>query len=170
MDIGEDPNLPKTTPGRNRSTPALSHAIQINSTDIPALPSFLCRPYQPGLRSMAPSPMMMRGSPSMPPSIPNSFQPQSTPYTARKPVARSNTKKVALFKGNLVLDCPVPTRLMEASARKDKEFSMMRYSAVTCDPNEFATSNYTLRPQIMNRETELFVVMTMYNVRYIKVP
>lgn len=41
---------------------------------------------------------------------------------------------------------------------------MMRYSAVTCDPNDFAASNYTLRPQLMNRQTELFIVMTMYNV------
>ncbi|KAG0181734.1 Chitin synthase, class 2 [Apophysomyces sp. BC1021] len=74
------------------------------------------------------------------------------------------TKKVALFRGNLVLDCPVPTRLLDASARKDKEFCQMRYSAVTCDPDDFAYSGYTLRPQLMNRQTELFIVMTMYNV------
>jgi hypothetical protein len=159
-------NMHSMTPNnRNRSIPGfVSHAnfIHANSTDIPPVPSFLCRPYQPGLRSIAPSPMTMRGSPS----VPGAYPPQhGTPYINRKPVARSNTKKVALFQGNLVLDCPVPTRLMEASARKDKEFSMMRYSAVTCDPNDFATNNYTLRPQLMGRETELFIVMTMYNVK-----
>lgn len=160
MDTSDDPR--RATPGKNRSmTPALSHAIQMNSIDMPPLPSFLCQPYQPGLRSIAPSPMVMRGSPSVPGAYPS----HATPYMARKPVARSNTKKVPLFQGNFVLDCPVPTRLMEASARKEKEFSMMRYSAVTCDPNEFAANNYTLRPQLMNRETELFIVMTMYNVR-----
>lgn len=126
--------------------------IYENSTDIPPLPSFLCRPYQPGLRSIAPSPMVMRSSV------------QGTPYITRKPVARSNTKQIPLFQGNFVLDCPVPARLMEASARKDKEFGTMRYSAVTCDPNAFAENNYTLTPQLMNRETELFIVMTMYNV------
>lgn len=77
---------------------------------------------------------------------------------------RSNTKKVPLTKGNLVLDCPAPTQLMDISARKEKEFSMMRYTAVTCDPDQFAANQYTLRPQLMNRNTELFVAMTMYNV------
>ncbi|KAI8367233.1 chitin synthase 1 [Choanephora cucurbitarum] len=88
-----------------------------------------------------------------------------SPYVNRKPVNRGNTqkRKVPLFQGNFVLDCPVPSRLMEASARKEKEFSMMRYSAVTCDPDEFAAQHYTLRPQLMNRDTELFIVMTMYN-------
>lgn len=130
-----------------------THAIHENSTDLPALPSFLCRPYQPGLRSIAPSPMMSHRSV------------QGTPYVARKPVTRSHTtKQIPLFQGNFVLDCPVPTRLMEASARKDKEFSTMRYSAVTCDPNDFEANQYTLTPRLMNRETELFIVMTMYNV------
>lgn len=110
-------------------------------------PSFLCQPYQPGLSTI--SPMISR-------SI------QAT-TSSRKPVSRSSTKKVTLFQGNLILDCPVPTRLMEASARKEKEFSMMRYSAVTCDPDQFAANNYTLRSQLMRRETELFIVMTMYN-------
>ncbi|KAI7860439.1 chitin synthase 1 [Circinella umbellata] len=73
------------------------------------------------------------------------------------------TKKVPLFQGNLILDCPVPTRLLEASARKDQEFNQMRYSAVTCDPDDFMDSQYTLRPCLMKRQTELFIVMTMYN-------
>ncbi|KAF7729569.1 Chitin synthase, class 2 [Apophysomyces ossiformis] len=72
-------------------------------------------------------------------------------------------KKIALVRGNLILDCPVPARLLETSARKDKEFCQMRYSAVTCDPDDFASSGYTLRPQLMARQTELFIVMTMYN-------
>lgn len=174
MSSEEDPNrhpsilnLQSMTPSNRKqpSTPGMNtphtNFININSTDVPPVPSFLCRPYQPGLRFIAPSPMMMRGSPSVPGAYPLQH---GTPYINRKPVARSNTKKVVLFQGNLVLDCPVPTRLMEASARKDKEFSMMRYSAVTCDPNDFAANKYTLRPQLMNRETELFIVMTMYNV------
>lgn len=129
-------------------TPRQSHHIYEHSTDIPPLPSFICRPYQPGLSTV--SPMVARSV--------------QTPSN-RKPVTQSSTTKtVALFQGNLVLDCPVPSRLLEASARKEKEFSMMRYSAVTCDPNDFEASHYTLRPQLMHRETELFIVMTMYNV------
>lgn len=129
-----------------------SHASVLNAGDT----SYLCRPYQPGLRSIMPSPM----------TLPGSYQ---SPHTAinRKPIERSNTqtKKVPLYNGNLVLDCPVPSRLLDASARKEKEFSMMRYSAVTCDPDEFAKQGYTLRPTLMNRQTELFIVMTMYNVK-----
>lgn len=166
-------NMQKITPGRHKSPGYNTHTNffhanpGIDPHNVPPLPSYLCRPYQPGLRSIAPSPMIMRGSPSVPGAYPSPrFNNSSTPYTHRKPVERSNThkKKVPLFQGNFVLDCPVPTRLMEASARKEKEFSMMRYSAVTCDPNDFAASNYTLRPQLMNRKTELFIVMTMYNV------
>jgi hypothetical protein len=157
------------SPGFNSHTNFLHANPNIDSQNVPTSPSYLCRPYQPGLRSIAPSPMVMRGSPSIPgaylsPRFINNNG--NMPYTHRKPVERSNThkKKVPLFQGNFVLDCPVPTRLMEASARKEKEFSMMRYSAVTCDPNDFSANNYTLRPQLMNRETELFIVMTMYNV------
>ena len=75
------------------------------------------------------------------------------------------TKKVTLTQGNLVLDCPVPTKLLDVLPRKaEDEFTSMRYTAVTCDPNDFAHQNYTLRPKMLNRETELFIVMTMYNV------
>ncbi|KAF9968391.1 Chitin synthase, class 1 [Mortierella alpina] len=74
------------------------------------------------------------------------------------------TKKVTLTQGNLVLDCPVPTKLLDVLPRKaEDEFTSMRYTAVTCDPNDFAHNNYTLRPKMLNRETELFIVMTMYN-------
>ncbi|KAF9159647.1 Chitin synthase, class 2 [Actinomortierella ambigua] len=74
------------------------------------------------------------------------------------------TKKVTLTQGNLVLDCPVPTKLLDVLPRKDSdEFTMMRYTAVTCDPNEFSKERYTIRPKMLNRETELFIVMTMYN-------
>ncbi|KAI7864519.1 chitin synthase 1 [Spinellus fusiger] len=73
------------------------------------------------------------------------------------------TQTVELVNGHLVLECPVPTRLLDMSPRKEKEFSTMRYTAVTCGPDEFATSGYTLLPQCRQRETELFIVMTMYN-------
>ena len=41
----------------------------------------------------------------------------------------------------------------------------MRYSAATCDPNDFKDSGFTLRQVHYDppRRTELFIVMTMYN-------
>ncbi|TFY62620.1 hypothetical protein EVJ58_g3752 [Rhodofomes roseus] len=45
------------------------------------------------------------------------------------------------------------------------EFTHMRYSAATCDPNDFKDSGFTLRQVHYDppRRTELFIVMTMYN-------
>ncbi|RIB05068.1 glycosyltransferase family 2 protein [Gigaspora rosea] len=39
----------------------------------------------------------------------------------------------------------------------------MRYTAVTCDPDDFNRNKYFLRPHIYGRTTELMIVMTMYN-------
>ncbi|KAI9500757.1 glycosyltransferase family 2 protein [Coemansia spiralis] len=77
---------------------------------------------------------------------------------------RRKLKAVQLTAGNLVLDCPVPHAVLEKGKFKEgSEFTHMRYTAVTCDPNDFRNKNYTLRPVVMGRETELFIVLTMYN-------
>jgi chitin synthase len=71
-----------------------------------------------------------------------------------------------LFHGNFVLDSAVPTKLLNMCAlRTEREFTHMRYSAATCDPNDFADSGFTLRQVHYDppRRTELFIVMTMYN-------
>jgi chitin synthase len=49
--------------------------------------------------------------------------------------------------------------------RTEREFTHMRYSAATCDPNNFKDSGFTLRQVHYDppRRTELFIVMTMYN-------
>ncbi|KAG0247704.1 Chitin synthase, class 1 [Mortierella polycephala] len=77
------------------------------------------------------------------------------------------TKKVKLTSGNLVLDCPVPSDFLKTlKYQEGEEFTHMRYTAATCDPNDFGAENYTLRPLLLDdqpRETELFIVMTMYN-------
>lgn len=71
---------------------------------------------------------------------------------------------IPLTNGHLVIDSPVPDRVLENAAyRTGEEFTHMRYTAATCDPNDFAPQNYTLRPAIYGRQTELFIVMTMYN-------
>ncbi|KAL9548850.1 Chitin synthase, class 1 [Mucor bainieri] len=82
----------------------------------------------------------------------------------RQPRRYKTTKKVKLTRGNLVLDCPVPSRYLQSVPIKDtKEFTHMRYTAATCDPKDFASEGYTLRQQLLGRETELFIVLTMYN-------
>lgn len=75
-------------------------------------------------------------------------------------------KKVALTGGNLVLDLAIPTKLesfLPAPTRGEDEMMKTRYTAVTCDPDEYFEQNFTLRQSMNGRETELFVVITMYN-------
>jgi Chitin synthase/Chitin synthase N-terminal len=72
-------------------------------------------------------------------------------------------KQVQLIEGNLVLDNPVPSKLTSFLPRRDSEFTHMRYTAATCDPDDFAKDGYTLRPALFGRETQLFIVVTMYN-------
>ncbi len=93
---------------------------------------------------------------------------QQTPSPA--PIRRWRTvKQVQLFDGNLVLDCPVPPKLLNqvphAQAPGRDEFTHMRYSAATCDPSEFGELKFTLRQCLFSkpRHTELFIVVTMYN-------
>jgi chitin synthase len=89
---------------------------------------------------------------------------------APQPLRRWKTvKEVQLFNGNLVLDCPVPPKLLaavpHAAAPERDEFTHMRYSAATCDPSKFYDERFTLRQRLFAkpRNTELFIVVTMYN-------
>ena len=49
--------------------------------------------------------------------------------------------------------------------RNEREFTHMRYSAATSDPNDFQTDGFTLRQVHYDppRRTELFIVLAMYN-------
>jgi chitin synthase len=74
-------------------------------------------------------------------------------------------KEVRLINGELILECKIPTILYSFLPRRDDvEFTHMRYTAVTCDPDDFIDRGYKLRQNIGNqRETELFIAITMYN-------
>ncbi|UNI20420.1 Chitin synthase [Purpureocillium takamizusanense] len=75
-------------------------------------------------------------------------------------------KEVQLINGELVLECKIPTILYSFLPRRSEvEFTHMRYTAVTCDPDDFVERGYKLRQSIgrTTRETELFICITMYN-------
>lgn len=80
---------------------------------------------------------------------------------------RTNQRKVQLFRGNLVLDCPVSDRLLSQYPEHQpvREFTHMRYSAATCDPAEFVSNDFTLRQRCYStpRSTELCICVTIYN-------
>lgn len=80
--------------------------------------------------------------------------------------AQMTTKEVRLINGELILECKIPTILYSFLPRRDDiEFTHMRYTAVTCDPDEFISRGYKLRQNIgrTSRETELLICVTMYN-------
>ncbi|PMD36240.1 glycosyltransferase family 2 protein [Hyaloscypha variabilis F] len=80
--------------------------------------------------------------------------------------AQMSKKEVKLINGELILECKIPTILYSFLPRRDEiEFTHMRYTAVTCDPDDFVSKGYKLRQNIGStaRETELFICVTMYN-------
>lgn len=80
--------------------------------------------------------------------------------------AQMAKKEVRLINGELILECKIPTILYSFLPRRDEiEFTHMRYTAVTCDPDDFTLKGYKLRQNIGStmRDTELFICVTMYN-------
>ncbi|KAJ5103031.1 hypothetical protein N7532_003560 [Penicillium argentinense] len=85
------------------------------------------------------------------------------------PIRRHTTRKIKLVKGNVLsADYPVPSAIQNAvqrqyreSAELAEEFTHLRYTAATCDPDEFVVRNgYNLRPTMYNRHTELLIAIT----------
>ncbi|KAG5922336.1 Chitin synthase, class 1 [Claviceps africana] len=85
---------------------------------------------------------------------------------------RYNTRKVKLVQGSVLsIDYPVPSAVKNAIDPRyrdveggSEEFVKMRYTAATCDPNDFTLKNgYDLRPRMYNRHTELLIAITYYN-------
>ncbi|EMD40851.1 glycosyltransferase family 2 protein [Gelatoporia subvermispora B] len=119
------------------------------------------------------------------PMDPNAYgdpysRPQSTVSSAsggvdsawrrRQTIKRGVTRKVKLTKGNFITEYAVPTPVYSAvepkwlGSTKTTEFSHMRYTAATVDPDDFSEANgYSLRTKMYNRQTELLIAVTSYN-------
>ncbi|EOR03651.1 hypothetical protein E3P92_02229 [Wallemia ichthyophaga] len=83
---------------------------------------------------------------------------------------RAKTVKVKLTKGHFIHEFPVPTAVKNAlepvyrDFTHTREFSHLRYTAATCDPDDFTTENgWSLRASNYGRHTELLIVITSYN-------
>ncbi|QPH11800.1 Chitin synthase, class 1 [Epichloe festucae Fl1] len=99
-------------------------------------------------------------------------QQQPDGYTQGGGLKRYNTRKVKLVQGSVLsIDYPVPSAIKNAVQPRyrdveggNEEFMKMRYTAATCDPNDFTLKNgYDLRPRMYNRHTELLIAITYYN-------
>jgi len=97
--------------------------------------------------------------------------PVETRHFGPAPIGRvarrhKTTKHVPLTNGNLVLDLPVPPKLVLPRVGHP-EVMKTRYTAVTCDPDDFERKGHFLRQNQNNRRTELFICITMYNVSFL---
>ncbi|KAF8505798.1 chitin synthase [Russula emetica] len=93
-----------------------------------------------------------------------------TAWRRRQTIRRGVKKAVKLTNGHFITEYPVPTPVYSAVEDKWKsgvqttEFSHMRYTAATTDPDEFLLENgWSLRTHMYNRETELLIAITSYN-------
>ncbi|KAG6875750.1 hypothetical protein C0993_007604, partial [Termitomyces sp. T159_Od127] len=157
--LAPGPPPPSTTPlpyGTHRSSYAADDADhkRIDTSNIPLLPR---EPSQHSFVHVDPA------GPDDDESINNirySRIPQHVPQRYK------TIKKVELFHGNFVLDSEVLSKLLDMCAqRTSREFTHMRYSAATCDPNNFKDAGFTLQQVHYDppHHMELFIVMTMYN-------
>lgn len=100
---------------------------------------------------------------SLPPETPLETR-HFGPAPSGRIVRRHKTKRrVQLTNGNLVVDLDVPPKLV-LPYRGEPETLKTRYTAITCDPDDFEKKGFFLRQNEMGRRTELFIVITMYNV------
>lgn len=89
----------------------------------------------------------------------------------QQPPSHGHKRQVELKGGNWIVDYPVPSPVSNAveeqyrAEGQPKEFTTMRYSAVTCDPDEFTRENgWGLRASTeYGRATELLICLTYYN-------
>ncbi|KIY51631.1 glycosyltransferase family 2 protein [Fistulina hepatica ATCC 64428] len=103
-------------------------------------------------------------------TVSTSSNPVEHAWRRRQTIKRGVTRKVKLTNGNFIAEYAVPTPVhsaIEEQYRTDTtttEFSHMRYTAATCDPDEFTEANgWSLRQKMYNRETEILVAVTSYN-------
>jgi chitin synthase len=138
-----------------QSSPA-PYQYQQPSYQQPA-PNYQRQQAQPYGRPQQQMPPMQQQMPPMQQQMPQ----KQMPAVVRKRTVR----QIPLTpQGNLVIDVPVAERVSKMGKYAvGTEFTHMRYTAVTCSPDEFPTKGYSLRQQELQRETELFIVVTMYN-------
>ncbi|THG98213.1 hypothetical protein EW026_g3937 [Hermanssonia centrifuga] len=91
-------------------------------------------------------------------------------WRRRQTIKRGVTRKVKLTNGNFITEYAVPSPVYSAiegkwtAGTRTTEFSHMRYTAATCDPDDFSeATGYSLRTKMYNRQTELLIAVTSYN-------
>lgn len=106
------------------------------------------------------------------PILPEQLDQESLHWAKRqRPPQHGKKRQIHLKSGNWILDYAVPTPIANAvlleyrEQGQPKEFTHLRYSAVTCDPDEFSAENgWGLRTSNeYHRSTEILIALTYYN-------
>ncbi|POV94369.1 hypothetical protein PSTT_16894 [Puccinia striiformis] len=126
--------------------------------------------YPPrGNAGYPPTPSTFTGSMPSPGGAPSMVSDDDWRRRAR-PVQRGITRRVKLTQGNFINDYPVPKAISNSIEQKyiqqaiGKQFSHLRYTAATCDPDDFTPENgWKLRTATTGNETELLIAVTYYN-------
>lgn len=184
LDHGAGPfNGPFDEPHAGTSTPPIRPASNYSLTESYAGGNGFAPPYnsygRDAYSSNLSDPTAAFGVPGRAPSPYERSETSSTEaWKQRQAPGASNlrryaTRKVKLVQGSVLsVDYPVPSAIQNAVQKKyrndleggSEEFTHLRYTAATCDPNEFTLKNgYNLRPAMYNRHTELLIAITYYN-------
>ncbi|KAF8529171.1 glycosyltransferase family 2 protein [Hysterangium stoloniferum] len=168
---------------RSYSTQAAPYASNVSLPgDFRNAPSYAAAPDEEEEKLLAPGEGYAGGFyPPSNPLDPNAYgapfeRPASTvssstegAWRRRQTIKRGVTRKVKLTGGNFIAEYPVPTAVRNAvepkwAATNTTEFTHMRYSAATVDPDDFTQTNgWSLRTSNYNRPTELLIAVTSYN-------
>lgn len=124
--------------------------------------------YPPGMPGFPPPTSFSGGMPT--PGGASSMVSDDDWRRRARPVQRGITRRVKLTQGNFINDYPVPKAISNSVESKylqqaaGKQFSHLRYTAATCDPDDFTPANgWELRTATTGNETELLIAVTYYN-------
>ncbi|GMM33037.1 hypothetical protein DASC09_003620 [Saccharomycopsis crataegensis] len=96
-----------------------------------------------------------------------SFKTMPDDSDVKEEEVHTTVKKFLTTNGNLILDSDTASYLLKEYKleAKGNEFAYMRYSSVTCDPNQFRVSKFNLRQNFYKipRQTEILICITLYD-------
>ncbi|GLB04453.1 hypothetical protein AtubIFM57258_010419 [Aspergillus tubingensis] len=162
-------------------TPPIASSYSFNENE-DASHSLLPAPFDnhhPSTNSQWP-PVIMQHNPYEDPHQQSESEVTSQTSWQRRQTTKSSsglrrypTRRINLVQGSVLsVDYPVPSAIrnsVEAKYRDSseataEEFTHLRYTAATCDPDDFNLRNgYNLRAAMFNRHTEILIAITYYN-------
>ncbi|KAJ3018777.1 Chitin synthase, class 1 [Thoreauomyces humboldtii] len=153
MDDRYPPYNPEHDPPRNPYHPEMS------SINLEAEHDSYGHPSAPTSPLLAPALSFSTSTTSLAPSYASSNAPRRRRTTINR---RVKTVKLSPT-GNFVISQKATPQARAKGGIEGEEVETLRYTAATCDPDDFISKGYTLRAGIYRRPIEIMVVVTLYN-------